>query len=247
MSQAMYAAVSGASNNQMRLNILTNNLANVNTVGFKKDKLYFHIPEAKGDSPATQGIKGFQISPPAEPYETRTDFSPSPLRHTNNALDLALDGEGFFCVQTPEGKCYTRRGNFSLTQEGKLITREGFPVLGKAGEIIINGKDITVDDDGQITADGDLVDTIKVVSIGNPHMLKKASSTLFVPQDGQVDERKTESVKIKQGFLESSNVNGVRTMTEMIEVMRGYEAYQKIIKFLSDAAKKSINEVGRLA
>ena len=247
MSQAMYAAVSGASNNQLRLDILTNNLANVNTVGFKKDNLYFHIPEGKDDSPTTQESTAFRISPPAEPYETRTDFSPSPLRYTNNPLDVALDGEGFFCVKTPEGKQYTRRGNFSLTQEGKLITQEGFPVLGKSGEIVIKGKDIAVDEAGEITADGNSVDTLQVVSIGNPNMLKKTSSTLFAPQSDLVDEQKAENVKVAQGFVETSNVNGVRTMTEMIDVMRGYESYQKVIQFLSDAAKKSINEVGKLA
>ncbi len=247
MSQAMYAAVSGASNNQLRLNILTNNLANVNTVGFKKDNLYFHIPGEKDDSRTTQASKVFRISPPAEPYETRTDFSPSPLRYTSNPLDVALDGEGFFCVNTPEGKQYTRRGNFSLTQEGKLITQEGFPVLGKSGEIIIKGKNIAVDEAGEITADGNPVDTLQVVSIGNPHMLKKISSTLFAPQSDPVDEQKAENVKVAQGFVETSNVNGVRTMTEMIDVMRGYESYQKVIQFLSDAAKKSINEVGKLA
>ncbi|HKI48092.1 MAG TPA: flagellar hook-basal body complex protein, partial [Desulfobacteria bacterium] len=122
MNQALYAAVSGASNSQMRLDVLTNNLSNVNTVGFKEDKLYFHIPDRKEDSRMSQKAAGFTMSPSSEPYETRTDFSPSPLRPTNNVLDVALEVEGFFCVQTPEGKQYTRRGDFSLTESGKLIT-----------------------------------------------------------------------------------------------------------------------------
>ena len=247
MSQAMYAAVSGASNHQMRLDILTNNLANVNTTGFKKDDLYFHIPKDKKDLETTQAAQGFRVFPPAEPYETRTDFSTSPLRHTSNTLDLALDGEGFFCVQTPEGKRYTRRGDFSLTEDGKLMTKEGFSVLGKTGEITVKGKNIAVDEAGQITADGNPVDTIKVVSIGNPNRLKKVSGVLFAPQNDKVDEQEAKNVRVMQGFLETSNVNGVKTMTEMIDVMRGYESYQKVIQFLNDAAKKSINEVGKLA
>ncbi len=248
MNQALYAAVSGASNSQMRLDVLTNNLSNVNTVGFKEDKLYFHIPDRKEDSRMSQKAAGFTMSPPSEPYETRTDFSPSPLRPTNNVLDMALEGEGFFCVQTPEGKQYTRRGDFSLTESGKLITKAGYPVLGKNGEIVLTGKkNITVNETGEISVDGNPVDTLQVVGIGKPEMLQKVSGTLFRSPGGQVDEKEVKNLKIKQGFLETSGVNGVKTMTEMIDVLRGYESYQKIIHFLSDVSKKSINDVGRLA
>ncbi len=246
MNQALYAAVSGASNSQMRLDILTNNLANVNTVGFKEDKLYFHLPDKEEDR-MPQKTEGFVMSPPAQPYETRTDFTPSALRPTDNVLDLAIKGEGFFCVQTPEGKNYTRRGDFSLTKNGNLITKEGYQVLGEDGEIILKGKNIAVNDAGEISVDGNLVDKLKVVGIEKPHMLKKISGTLFASQDGQAVEKEIENVKVKQGFLENSGVNGVRTMTEMIDVLRGYESYQKVIHFLSDVSKKSINEVGRLA
>lgn len=251
MNQALYGAVSGASNSQMRLNILTNNLANVNTVGFKEDKLYFHIPDNGEDAGASGEAKGFVMSPPAQPYETRTDFTPSPLRPTNNVLDLALEGEGFFCVQTPQGKNYTRRGDFALTENGNLITKEGYPVLGKNGEIILKGfgegKEIKVNDAGEISLDGNPVDTLKVVGLGKPHMLQKVSGTLFSGQEGQADEKEIENIKIKQGFLETSGVNGVRTMTEMIDVLRGYESYQKVIHFLNDVSKKSINDIGKLA
>ncbi|OQY45226.1 MAG: hypothetical protein B6240_09120 [Desulfobacteraceae bacterium 4572_87] len=251
MNQALYGAISGASNNQMRLDILTNNLANVNTVGFKEDHLYFYIPDNEEDAGATVKAKGFVMSPPAQPYETRTNFTPSPLRPTNNVLDLALEGEGFFCVQTPEGKSYTRRGDFSLTEKGKLITKDGYPVLGKNGEIILKGfgegKEIEVNDAGEISLDGIRVDTLKVVGIGKQHMLQKVSGTLFSSQEGQAGEKEVENIKIKQGFLETSGVNGVRTMVEMIDVLRGYESYQKVIHFLNDVSKKSINEVGKLA
>jgi len=248
MNQALYAAVSGASNSQMRLDVLTNNLSNVNTVGFKEDKLYFHVPDRKENSQASQKAAGFTMSPPSEPYETRTDFTPSPLRPTNNVLDMALEGEGFFCVQTPQGKQYTRRGDFSLTESGKLITKAGYPVLGKNGEIVLTGKKhITVNETGEISVDGNPVDTLQVVGIGKPEMLQKVGGTLFKSPGEQVDEKEVKNLKIKQGFLETSGVNGVKTMTEMIDVLRGYESYQKIIHFLSDVSKKSINDVGRLA
>jgi flagellar basal-body rod protein FlgG len=246
MSQALFTAVQGARNSQMRLGILTNNLANINTTGFKRDKLYFHLPEAEEKSKGSQEEQGFSISPSAQPYETRTDFTPSSLRATDNVLDLALEGEGFFCVQTPEGKQYTRRGDFSLAQDGTLMSKEGYPVLGKKGEIVLQGKEITVNETGEISVDGTPVDTLKVVGIEAQHMLKKVSGTLFASQNGPANEKEMKQCKVKQGFLETSGVSGVRTMTEMIDVLRGYESYQKVIKFLSDATKKSINEVGKL-
>ena len=231
----------------MRLDVLTNNLANVNTTGFKEDKLYFHIPDGEEDPRMVNKANGFVMAPPAQPYETRTDFSPSTMRNTNNVLDLALEGEGFFCVQTPEGKSYTRRGDFSLTENGNLVTKEGYPVLGKNGEIVLRGGDIKVSDTGEISVDGNPVDTLKVVAIGKPERLQKISSTLFKLPVGEADEKELKQTKVKQGFLENSGVNPVKTMTEMIDVLRGYESYQKIIHFLNDISKKNINDVGKLA
>ncbi len=247
MNQALYAAVSGASNQRMRLDVLTNNLANVNTAGFKEDKLYFHIPDNEEDPRMLHKINGFVMSPPAQPYETRTDFSPSTLKHTNNVLDFAIKGQGFFCIQTPEGKQYTRRGDFSLSETGALITKDGHQVLGKNGEIVIQGKKITVSEEGQITADGVPVDTLKVVGIDNPQMLKKIGGTRFAFPNDKGGERELEQIQVKQGFLENSGVNPVKTMTQMIDVLRGYESYQKVVHFLNEIAKKNINEVGKLA
>ncbi len=247
MSQALYAAISGSANQQMRLDVLTNNLANVNTVGFKEDKLYFYIPDTKEDPRMLNKVAGFVMAPPAQPYETRTDFSPSTLKHTSNVLDVALNGEGFFCVQTPEGKRYTRRGDFSLTEEGKLINKDGYPVLGKNGEIVLQGGKITIGESGEISVDGITADTLKVVGIKKPQMLQKASGTLFSLKEGEGGETELKKTKVQQGFLENSGVNPVKTMTEMIDVLRGYESYQKTIQFLNEINKKNINEVGKLA
>lgn len=246
MTQALFAAASGASVYEKRLDILANNLSNINTVGFKQDSLTFRLPaqasEQKGDSNLGHSL----ISGPPSPTATITDFSPGQLRHTQNALDLALDGEGFFCIQTPDGRCYTRKGNFTLNQEGVLVTKDGYPVLGKSGEIKITGHDVTIDEGGNISVDGAAVDTISVVSIPNTHTLRKLGGSLFSPPGSGVDENKAEDVKVKQGFIETSNVNAIKAMTEMIDVLRGYESYQKVIKFLDDATRKSINEVGKL-
>jgi len=178
---------------------------------------------------------------------TRTSFSPGQLKHTGNALDLGLDGNGFFCVKTPEGVQYTRKGNFSLNQEGVLSTQEGLPVLGNGGEIKIDGRDIVVDVEGNISVDGKQIDTIKIADFPQPYALEKVGDTLFVPIDPRVSEDIAEGVKVSQGFIELSNVDAVRVMTEMIEVLRAYESYQKVIRSVDEITSKAINEVGTLA
>ena len=246
MTQALFATASGASAYEKRLDILANNLSNINTVGFKQDSLTFNVPAQGREQEAASNLGQSLFSGQSLPSGTITDFSPGQLRHTQNALDLALEGEGFFCIQTPDGRCYTRKGNFTLNQEGVMVTKDGYPVLGKSGEIKIKGHDVTIDEGGEISVDGSAVDTISVVSIPNTHTLRKLGGSLFSPPGSGVDENKAEDVKVKQGFIETSNVNAIKAMTEMIDVLRGYESYQKVMKTLDDARRKAINDVGKL-
>ncbi|MBW1784106.1 MAG: flagellar basal-body rod protein FlgF [Deltaproteobacteria bacterium] len=246
MSQALFSAVSGAGSYEKRLDILANNLSNINTAGFKQDKLIFRVPRAEGEETKTAGEHDFLYSPPPMPAGTTIDFSQGDLKHTQNPLDLALDGKGFFCIQTPEGKQYTRKGSFALSQDGVLVTKEGHTVQGKSGKIKIAGQDVRIDEKGNISVDGARVDTIEVVSIEDLHNLRKIGDTMFAPPAAGVTELKAEDAMVKQGFIEISNVNPVKAMTEMIDVMRGYESYQKVILFLDDVTRKSITDVGKL-
>lgn len=244
LTQAMYAASTGAFSNQRRLDVLANNLANINTPGFKQDRLVFRVPvESEKEGDLHTGYLQGSASP--IPSGARTDFSQGILRNTDNPLDLALDGTGFFCVQTPGGTHYTRNGRFTINGDGVLATRDGHPVLGKGGEIKIDGSDVSVDGEGKVSVDGSEVGTLKVVTVSQPASLKKMGNTLFA--SGGSDEKEAEGVKIRQGYLETSNVNSIKVMTEMIDISRSYESYQKTIQFLNDATKKSISEVGRLA
>lgn len=246
LTQAMYAASVGAFNNQQRLDVLANNLANINTPGFKQDKLYFDVPVGaeKGGDSQTDHLQG-----PSGPMArgARTDFSQGILRHTDNALDLALEGECFFCIQTPEGTHYTRNGRFTIDEDGVLATMGGQPVLGKGGEIRIDGGNVHVDEAGNVSVDGSEVGTLKVVSVSQPASLEKMGNTLFALGGTGVAKEMTEGFKVREGYLEASNVNSIRAMTEMIDISRCYESYQKTIQFLNDATKKSVGEVGRLA
>ncbi len=246
MSGAIQLVASGSMFYEKKLEILANNLSNINTVGFKKDQAFI-LPDLK-ENPEQTSISGkSQNFLPLLPFGTKTDFSSGHLKHTENALDLALNGNGFFCIETPEGIQYTRKGKFTLNESGVLVTQEGLSVLGEKGKIEINGKNFVVDGKGNISVDGNQVDTIKIVDFPQPYALEKSGNSLFALTDISITENEAEGVEVRQGFVEFSNVDAIRMMTEMIEVLRGYETYQKIIQSINDVSLKAINDVGRLA
>jgi flagellar basal-body rod protein FlgG len=249
MSGAIYMSAAGAMAYEKRMQVISNNLANINTSGFKKDKGHFQIidsPDSINEGLVKNSISKEKQQPPLWlQFETKTDFSAGSLKHTGNPLDLALEGDGFFCIKTEQGNQYTRNGKFSLDQAGTLVTMDGLPVLGEGGPIIIEGNTFSVDVKGNISVDGDLVDTIKIVGFQKQDALKKTGNSLFAIADKNTVETKAENTGVSQGFIELSNVNAIRMMTEMIEVLRGYESYQKAIKTADEANAKAINDVGR--
>ena len=258
MSESMYIAASGALAQQTRLEVLANNLANANSAGFKEDRCVFRqylplTPDLPGYSLADANSQqaGSSLSPllgnSYVKFEgTIPDFSPGEITFTGNVFDFALNGEGFFCVGTPQAVQYTRDGAFTLSKEGELITHGGLPVLGNGGPIKIDSTDFSVDKEGNISVKGSLVDKIKIVNFPEKTNLQKVGDNLFTPVDPQVAVGKAEDVEVKQGFIERSNVNTIKVMTEMIETLRAFEAYQKIIQSTSDATSQAINEVGKL-
>jgi flagellar basal-body rod protein FlgG len=187
-------------------------------------------------------------------YSTYTDFSAGALRKTGRPFDLALSGNGFFCVRTPDGVMYTRRGDFTVDADELLVTQEGFPVLGKGGEIRIDLakpsgdiREFSISEDGTVTVDGSEVDRLRIVDFTQSHALEKAGHNYYRALKPRALEELDENLMISQGFLELSNVDTIRMMTEMIEVLRGYESYQKIMRSVDDMNAKLINDVGRLA
>ena len=250
MSGAIYMSAAGAMAYEQRMQVISNNLANINTSGFKKEKGHFQIIDSpdsiKEDLKKNSISKDEKQAPLWLQFETKTDFSAGVLKHTGNPLDLALEGDGFFCIKTEQGTQYTRNGNFSLDQDGMLVTMDGLSVLGEGGSINIDGNTFTVDANGNVEVDGNLVDTIKIVGFQKQDALKKTGNSLFAIADNSAVESKVENIRLSQGFIELSNVNAIRMITEMVEVLRGYESYQKAIKTADEANAKSINEVGRV-
>jgi flagellar basal-body rod protein FlgG len=258
MTGEIYMAATGALAYEKRLGILSNNLANVNTVGFKQDKSRFQkyfltelsqnkLNRAAGGKPSQASSFWFRMS-------TYTDLTPGPMRETGNRFDLAINGNGFFCVQTPRGIQYTRRGDFGINAEGTMVTQEGWPVLGEGGEITIESEadvsdpqrhEFIVDDQGNVAVDGNTVGKLRIVDFADADALKKIGDTYFRPRAATMAGTEATDYRISQGMLEHSNVNAVKMMTELIEVHRGYESYQKIIRSVDEVNSKTINEVGK--
>lgn len=250
----MEAILTGARIQEIRLEALANNIANINTAGFKEDKIFsIEEIEISGDNDSAESTGSYltENSTLELPVGTYVNFSQGPMIQTGNTLDLAIVGEGFFCVMTPDGKQYTRDGKFTINNDDVIVNQEGYPVLGTGGEISIDGNnfsadEISIDEEGNIYQGESEIDTLRIESFDDLGSLKKVGETLFATNNDGVSGDIAEEVSIRQGFLEQSNVETIRAMTEMIEVLRGYEAYQKALKTIDQIDSKAINEVGSI-
>jgi len=250
MSGEITGILSGARAQEIRLEVLANNMANVNTVGFKEDRV-FRIPPTLSSVPEEISGASLADNPLSDnsspPVCTFTNFEQGHMKGTGNALDMALDGEGFFSVQTSQGIQYTRKGNFVLNSNGTLVTQEGYPVLGKGGgEIQISGQEVVVGSSGAIIVDGVEVDTLDIVDFADKKELLKNGDSLYSPLDPNKPGSPAEKTLVQQGFIEASNVDSIKIMTEMIDVIRGYESYQKILQSMNETNSQT-NEIGKLS
>jgi flagellar basal-body rod protein FlgF len=245
MNSGMYAAVSGSLAAMRRMDMISNNLANVNTPGYKKDKMSF------------EGLLAGPVNPPAVPQGTTADpilqkenvyidYASGTTSQSSNPLDLAINGDGFFAVTTPEGTAYTRQGNFRTSADGTLVTVDGYPVQGVGGSAIhIQGSLVEIDTKGVITVDGTQAGTISLVDFEKPYSLTKTGNALFVPANPQLTPQAGTS-QIQQGYLEGSNVESISEMVQLIETNRYFEACSKIIQNYDAMASKAANDIGRV-
>ncbi|MCG8635331.1 MAG: flagellar hook-basal body protein [Desulfobacterales bacterium] len=219
----------GGLRQERKLEAVANNLANASTVGFKKDIVSFD--------------KEFKA-------RVNRDFSQGDVRYTNNPLDFALETEGFFKVETPDGIRYTRNGNFSLNNEGLLVDKNGNPVLGQGGAIAIETNEVneTVEINviGQIEVNNVVVDTLDIVTFADRDKLQKDGKNLFSYTGDTADELQPERVRGRAGALEQSNVQVVDEMVRMIDYQKMFEMYTKSMKTFDEVDSKAINEVGQV-
>ncbi|MBI1748402.1 MAG: flagellar basal-body rod protein FlgF [Acidobacteria bacterium] len=244
MNSGLYTAYSGLLARHDSLTVIANNLANINTPGFKADRpfyrLYNDAMRRVGGTPLEQAINnGVALEGPA------TDFSGGALTHTGNDFDLAIE-KGFFVVQTPNGIRYTRSGSFTIDPERRLITQSGFPVLGQNGPITVPEGQIQVDAQGAIAANGVSTDRLKLAQFKNLNSLRKEGAALFVQTDPNEAELDDAGAVVRQGYLEKANADPIRTTTEMIELLRQFQALEKSIEVLmNDVNNRVIDQVGR--
>jgi len=245
MNSGMYAALSGNLAAMRRMDVITNNLANINTSGFKKDKMTFEgLLASVTDPPAVP--QSMTADPILQKENIFIDYAGGPVSQTGNPLDLALDGDGFFAVTTPEGTAYTRQGTFRLSSDGNLVTSDGYPLQGQGGVAInIQGSHIEVDAKGQIVVDGAAIGALALVDFDKPYKMTKSGSALLVPSDPQAVPQ-TAAARVQQGHLEGSNVESISEMVQLIENSRYFEACSKVIKGYEDMSTKAANDIGKL-
>ena len=248
MIRGWYTGASGMTAQQNRLDVISNNLANVDTTGFKRDTAVSKnfsellIRRTRNDGVYKTSFGSADAAPiigklglGVETNESFTDFSQGSYKETTSTTDMALSGKGFFAVLTPQGERYTRNGNFIIGKEGLLETKEGYPVLGEKGTIYVADTRFFVDKDGIIYDSEDMreIERFKTVRFENERYLKKQGASLYYETDisgaAYIAEGEQRPVFL-QGFVETSNVNVVNEMVRMIEVNRAYEANQKTVQ-----------------
>lgn len=248
MIRSLYISASGMLAEQTRNDITANNLANANTSGFKKELALFSAAPSRPIHHEDQNPLSYPFIGPlgtgAYLTGTLTDQSRGSLKPTGNLLDLAVNGDGYFVVQTAQGERYTRNGSFTLNDEGFLVNAEGNPVLGQNGLIqLLPDSPVRIDAQGGVFQNDQMVDMLRVAAIPVAFLQPEGNSLFRVTDPAAVQPDAVS--QIQQGYLETSNVNVVQEMVNLIAITRAYEANQKVIQ-AADSTLASVNEVGRV-
>ncbi|MEI7541641.1 MAG: flagellar basal-body rod protein FlgF [bacterium] len=264
MISGLYTAASGLIAQTQQQDVIANNLANVNTTGYKKDTALYvpfptvflnrinddktPVPGGMADAMPPIGYMGRGVELRVDGVRPQTTEEGSYVETTNN-LDLSIKGNGMFVVMTPNGERYTRNGNFTLDSNGVLVTQQGNPVMGQAGKISLNNNNIHIDEGGRVFEDKSEIDTLRIAMFSKDDNLRKEGDSLFYKLDGVplTEDHYVDQVQVKQGYLETSNVNVVKEMVEMITAYRAYEASAKAIQSQDQTLGKAVNDLGTIS
>ena len=227
------------------LEITANNIANINTVGFKRDRSFSTFLRESGKDSGYPPEIGLTVNRSVR-TDRRIDQSDGAMLSTGRNLDVAIRGDGFLAVQTTRGERYTRNGNMHLDRNSTLRTADGNPVLGVSGRQITLGQgEIHISDDGGVYLNGEEVDRLKVVVFQDRSQLEKEGEALFFSKGGEQPRPGTDTV-MRSGYLEQANVNAVQSMVEMINILRNFESIQKSVYHeMNDMNGKVIDRLGR--
>ncbi|MCO6432471.1 MAG: flagellar hook-basal body protein [Deltaproteobacteria bacterium] len=251
MERGTYVAASGGLLELRKLDVASNNLANINTVGFKRQILVGETqdfeqtlastiaasdPYARGDHERSPGTVNVRAA---------TDFTPGPIKNTGNKWDVAArNPNDFFVVQTPDGPQYTRAGNFTLNDQGQLVTLDGFPVQGDGGTVTADVPGAYIAPDGSIRAGNEVLATLQVVRFVNPESLERVGMTRFITKPGQPAPEPVEPDVMPQA-LEMSNVSATSSVIELITANRAFDMYTKTAQAIDQMNQTAVTQVGR--
>jgi flagellar basal-body rod protein FlgF len=254
----IYGPLSAGKGQERVLEILANNIANSNTTGFKEQEVSFQAMMAnpwpaysnpqppapfKNDMSEVYPLHGNEMGTVAV-SSIRTNFSQGSLRETKSPLDVALQGNGFFVVETAFGERFTRDGSFTLTSDGTLVTRTGGTVAGESGPLTgLAEGDLRINQKGEVYLGDRFIDRLRVVSFADPELLERVGDNTFV-HDGAPENVTAFRGEVTQGFLEGANVNPMKNMANLITAHRTYEALQKAVQAHDKTMEKGSNEIG---
>tara|TARA_B100001750_G_C15281294_1_gene482572 strand:+ start:80 stop:796 length:717 start_codon:yes stop_codon:yes gene_type:complete len=216
--------------------MIANNLANINTAGFKRDDGFYN--ELENDFILDEDI----------PFNQYTDHIQGDLKSTEIPTDLAISGKGFFTLESDDGNLYTRNGHFIITKDGILEDSFGNRLLGTSGTIEVTGQngtigDLRITEKGEVVVDGEIINKLVISNFENMQDLEKIGNNLFKASENSQGET-IETENIVQGFLETSNINPVSEMVNLIDMHRRFEATQRVIRTIDELADDAINDVG---
>lgn len=250
MIRGLYTATTAMLTQERRMDVVVNNLSNATTVGYKQDALLSRsfddlMIERLNDPSIVQRTEDVgPLNTGIHVDEVVTHFAVGSLQETKSTTDVAILGDGFFAVETPEGERLTRAGNFKLDPEGFLTTASGHRVLGENGQINIGTSDFSIDSTGNIQAGGQLIDRLRIMDVEDETTLRKQGGNLYTLQGGEATP--AEQVQLRQGFVEMSNVDLSNQMVNMIEIQRSYEINQRMIRIMDEKLGKTVNELGKV-
>ncbi|MFJ6023572.1 flagellar basal-body rod protein FlgF [Brevundimonas sp. NPDC092305] len=244
MENAAYVGLSRQMTLRRELDIVANNIANVDTTGFKVEQLLVgeEIGQRARNAFVRPGVS-FVMD-----HGVGRDFGQGPLEQTGRDMDFAIEGEGaFFKVQEGAREAYTRDGSFTLDPTGRLTTKQGLPVVGDGGEIILDRTlgEVAVGPDGTITQNGQITGRLSVVRFDALAVLEKGGDSLYRNASNATPIEATDA-RVRQGMLEGSNVNPILEITNLVEIQRAYESVSRMIENTNDLSRRAVERLGRV-
>ena len=234
MIRGVYSLASAMDTAAINHEVVANNLAHVNTPGYRRQGLQVESFNPRQLTPSADAQPTSRVAA-VRPGGAFTTFDSGPVQQTGNPFDLALNGDGFFVLDGPSGPLYSRNGTFTLGSDGQLQTQSGLRVRGNGGPIAIppGASSVQIGQDGTISADGLEVGKLDIASFDRPELLRRAGDTTFEGPAPQTPP--PGAVRVEQGYREGSNVNPVHEMVSMMLGYRHYEAAEKTLRAISDA------------